>query len=78
MAQHQSYIPFFLFFSVTACEISDDASLLAAGFSDSCIKVFSLLPSKLRGMKSGDDLNDIDREAGKFISQQISLKKLSL
>lgn len=52
--------------SVTAAEISEDSSLLATGFSDSGIKVWSLVPSKLRLMKTGEQLQDIDREAGKM------------
>lgn len=50
--------------SVTAAEICEDSSLLAIGFSDAIIKVFSLTPQKLRGMKSAEALQDVDREAG--------------
>ncbi|CAK9799104.1 Transcription initiation factor TFIID subunit 5 [Anthophora quadrimaculata] len=50
-------------FSVTAAEVAEDSSLLATGFSDSCIKVWSLVPQKLRLMKTGEQLQDIDREA---------------
>lgn len=50
--------------SVTAAEVAEDSSLLAIGFSDSCIKVWSLVPQKLRLMKTGEQLQDIDREAG--------------
>jgi len=49
---------------VTCAEISEDSSLLAVGFNDSFIKVWSLVPQKLRSMKSADQLQDIDREAG--------------
>ncbi|KOC62223.1 Transcription initiation factor TFIID subunit 5 [Habropoda laboriosa] len=49
--------------SVTAAEVAEDSSLLATGFSDSCIKVWSLVPQKLRLMKTGEQLQDIDREA---------------
>ncbi|XP_046821914.1 transcription initiation factor TFIID subunit 5 isoform X1 [Vespa velutina] len=49
--------------SVTAAEVAEDSSLLAVGFSDSAIKVWSLVPQKLRLMKSGEQLQDIDREA---------------
>lgn len=38
--------------------------MLAVGFSESVIKVWSLLPSKLRTMKTAEELQDIDREAG--------------
>ncbi|XP_046385251.1 transcription initiation factor TFIID subunit 5 [Ischnura elegans] len=49
--------------TVTCAEIAEDTSLLAVGFSDSVLKVWSLLPQKLRAMKSADQLADIDREA---------------
>ncbi|XP_014256653.1 transcription initiation factor TFIID subunit 5 [Cimex lectularius] len=49
--------------TVTCAEISDDSSILAFGFSHSEIKVLSLMPQKLRGMKSGEQLQDIDHEA---------------
>lgn len=53
-----------MLFSVTSAEISEDSSLLATGFRDSGIKVWSLVPQKLRLMKTGEELQDIDREAG--------------
>lgn len=49
---------------MTAAEVAEDSSLLAIGFSDSYIKVWSLVPQKLRLMKTGEQLQDIDREAG--------------
>lgn len=52
---------------MTAAEVAEDSSLLAIGFSDSCIKVWSLVPQKLRLMKTGEQLQDIDREAGNII-----------
>lgn len=52
--------------SVTCAEISDDTSLLAVGFANSMIKVWSLTPSKLREMKPADQLKEVDREAGKY------------
>lgn len=54
----------YIMFSITAAEIAEDSSLLAIGFSDSGIKVWSLLPQKLRLMKTGELLQDINREAG--------------
>lgn len=50
--------------SVTCAEISDDTSLIAIGFADSVLKVWSLTPSKLREMKPADHLKEVDREAG--------------
>ena len=37
---------------------------MAVGFSDSIIKVWSLVPQKLRGMKSAELLSDIEKDAG--------------
>lgn len=51
-------------FSVTTAEVAEDSSLLATGFSDSSIKVWSLVPQKLRLMKTGEPLQEINREAG--------------
>ncbi|KAJ8867764.1 hypothetical protein PR048_031567 [Dryococelus australis] len=48
---------------VTCAEVAEDSSLLAVGFSDALIKVWTLVPQKLRAMKSADQLQDIDREA---------------
>lgn len=51
--------------SVTVAEVAEDSSLLAIGFSDSGIKVWSLVPQKLRLMKTGELLQDVEREAGR-------------
>ncbi|XP_037085712.1 transcription initiation factor TFIID subunit 5-like [Pollicipes pollicipes] len=45
---------------VTLCE---DSSMMAVGFSSSTVRVWSLIPQKLRAMKSADDLADIDKDA---------------
>lgn len=60
-------------FSVTAAEVAEDSSLLAIGFGDSCIKVWSLVPQKLRLMKTGEQLQDIDREAGNISFHSMKL-----
>ena len=49
--------------SVTCVEFCEDSSLLAVGFSDSNLKVWSLVPQKLRGMKPAEQLADIDKES---------------
>ena len=59
--------------SVTSVDVCDDSSLLAAGFADSVIRVWSLTTSKLRGMKSPDDLSIVDKEAGMYILKIIYL-----
>ena len=48
---------------VTSINVSDDSSLLGAGFSDSVIKMWTLLPHKLKKLKSADALKDINRES---------------
>lgn len=53
-------------FRVCCAEISDDASMLAVGFSDSRVKVWSLVPQKLKTMKSAEQLQDINLEAGSY------------
>lgn len=54
----------FISFRITCAQIAENSSLLAVGFSDSIIKVWTLVPQKLRTMKSSEKLQDIDREAG--------------
>lgn len=59
--------PFFFFFSsITGVDISDDSSLLAYGTADSQVRVQSITPSKLRCMKSAEQLNNIDKDAGMY------------
>jgi len=48
---------------VTCINISDDSSLCGVGFSDSIIKMWTLLPHKLKKLKSAEALKDINREA---------------
>ncbi|XP_076812419.1 transcription initiation factor TFIID subunit 5-like [Clavelina lepadiformis] len=50
------------FGTVTAVDISDDSSLLAAGFQDSHIRVWSLTPRTLRTVKSAAELSLLDKE----------------
>ncbi|XP_027218189.1 transcription initiation factor TFIID subunit 5 [Penaeus vannamei] len=49
--------------NITGVDISDDSSLLAYGTADSQVRVQSITPSKLRCMKSAEQLNDIDKDA---------------
>lgn len=51
-------------YRVTAVEMSEDSSLLGAGFADSYIRVWSTSPNKLRGIKKNSELQLIDKEAG--------------
>jgi len=52
------------FHALTSLDICEDASMLAAGFSDSLLRVWSLNTgtSKLRNIKQPEDLNIIDKE----------------
>ncbi|KAL0894765.1 hypothetical protein ABMA27_013297 [Loxostege sticticalis] len=53
-----------------SADICDDSTLLAVGFNNSTIKVWTLTPVRLRGMKSAEKLLDIDREAVRLWSLQ--------
>ena len=51
-------------------EISDDSTMLAGGFDDSAIRIWSLTPKKLRTLKTPFELARIDKEAGKLCHKQ--------
>ncbi|CAG0921817.1 unnamed protein product [Notodromas monacha] len=46
---------------VTCVKICEDTSLLAVGFSDSKLKIFTLVPTKLKAMKKAEELTTIDK-----------------
>lgn len=48
---------------INCLDISEDSSLIACGFDDSSIKIWSLTPSKLRTLKTPNELSKIDKEA---------------
>lgn len=48
--------------SVTAVDICDDSSLIAAGFQDSHIRVWSLTQRSLRSVKTVNKLSQLDKE----------------
>lgn len=50
-------------YTVCCAEITEDSSMLAVGFNDSIIKVFTLVPQKLKSMKSADKLQEVNIEA---------------
>ena len=56
-------------YSLTALDISDDSSLMAAGFADSVIRIWTLTPKKLRNMKSSLDLGYLDIEADDILER---------
>lgn len=55
-----------MFYSLTSLEVCEDSSIISAGFGDSKIKIWTLTPNRLRSMKPLDELNIIDKEAGKI------------
>lgn len=60
--------------AVHCTEISEDSALLAAGLSDSTIKVWSLTPNKLKAMKSAAELELIDREVEDVLTRMMDDK----
>ncbi|KAK3575934.1 hypothetical protein CHS0354_006251 [Potamilus streckersoni] len=56
---------------VTSLETSEDSSLMSAGFADSLIRVWSLVPSKLRAMKTQEDLELIDKDADDVLERMM-------
>lgn len=44
-------------------EISEDSRLMAAGFSDSSIRVWALAEEKLKGMRTASELETLDKES---------------
>lgn len=50
-------------FSVTCAEIAEDSSMLAVGFSDSIVKVWTMVPQKLKTMKTADQLQEVNADA---------------
>jgi len=54
---------------LTSLDICEDASTLAAGFSDSHLRVWSLSTSKLRSIKQPEDLNVVDKETDDVLEQ---------
>lgn len=60
--------------SVTCAEIAEDSSLLAVGFNESMIKVFSVQNVELKEMKSAEQLKDIDRDADDVLARMMDEK----
>ncbi|KAK2098930.1 Transcription initiation factor TFIID subunit 5 [Saguinus oedipus] len=48
---------------LTAVDVTDDSSLIAGGFADSTVRVWSVTPKKLRSVKQASDLSLIDKES---------------
>ncbi|XP_077971928.1 transcription initiation factor TFIID subunit 5-like [Styela clava] len=65
------------FSGVTAINISDDSSLLAAGFQDSYIRVWSLTPHSLRNIKVASELSALDKESDDILDRMMDDKTAS-
>lgn len=58
-------------------ELCEDSSLLAAGFSDSTIRVWALTPNKLKKMKPSSDLELIDKDTDDVLYRMMDEKNTS-
>ncbi|XP_019215158.1 transcription initiation factor TFIID subunit 5 isoform X1 [Oreochromis niloticus] len=62
---------------LTAVDLTDDSSLIAGGFADSTVRVWSVTPKKLRKVKSAADLNLIDKESDDVLERIMDEKTAS-
>uniref|UniRef100_A0A8C6KCP0 TAF5 RNA polymerase II, TATA box binding protein (TBP)-associated factor n=1 Tax=Nothobranchius furzeri TaxID=105023 RepID=A0A8C6KCP0_NOTFU len=62
---------------LTAVDVTDDSSLIAGGFADSTVRVWSVTPKKLRKVKSAADLNLIDKESDDVLERIMDEKTAS-
>ncbi|XP_023696756.1 transcription initiation factor TFIID subunit 5 isoform X2 [Paramormyrops kingsleyae] len=62
---------------LTAVDITDDSSLIAGGFADSTVRVWSVTPRKLRAVKSATDLSLIDKESEDVLERIMDEKTAS-
>ncbi|GAB6019682.1 hypothetical protein CHUAL_001238 [Chamberlinius hualienensis] len=58
----------------TCALISDDSSLLSVGFADSVVRVWSVVPNKLKAMKPASELMQIDKEADDVLARMMDEK----
>ncbi|KAK5645647.1 hypothetical protein RI129_004111 [Pyrocoelia pectoralis] len=58
-------------YTVTCAEITEDSSMLAVGFSDSIVKVWTLVPQKLKTMKSAEQLQDVNTDAEDVLARMM-------
>lgn len=58
-------------YTVTCAEITEDSSILAVGFSDSIVKVWTLVPQKLKAMKSAEQLQDVNTDAEDVLARMM-------
>ncbi|CAB1344592.1 unnamed protein product [Coregonus sp. 'balchen'] len=62
---------------LTAVDFTDDSSLIAGGFADSTVRVWSVTPRKLRRVKSAADLSNIDKESDDVLERIMDEKTAS-
>uniref|UniRef100_H3D3G2 Transcription initiation factor TFIID subunit 5 n=1 Tax=Tetraodon nigroviridis TaxID=99883 RepID=H3D3G2_TETNG len=62
---------------LTGVDVTDDSSLIAGGFADSTVRVWSVTPKKLRKVKSAADLNLIDKESDDVLERIMDEKTAS-
>ncbi|XP_066267952.1 transcription initiation factor TFIID subunit 5-like [Branchiostoma lanceolatum] len=60
--------------NVSAVGVSEDSSLLAAGFEDSNVRVWSLSPQRLRTMRNASELDQLDKEADDIVERMMDEK----
>lgn len=59
-----THLFFLLLFSLNSLTLSQDSALLAGGFADSTIKLWSLTPKKLHPLKSTSQMQHITLSSG--------------
>ncbi|XP_004866533.1 transcription initiation factor TFIID subunit 5 [Heterocephalus glaber] len=62
---------------LTAVDVTDDSSLIAGGFADSTVRVWSVTPRKLRSVKQAADLSLIDKESDDVLERIMDEKTAS-
>ncbi|XP_029466153.1 transcription initiation factor TFIID subunit 5 [Rhinatrema bivittatum] len=62
---------------LTAVDMTDDSSLLAGGFADSTVRVWTVTPKKLRSVKVASDLSLIDKESDDVLERIMDEKTAS-
>ena len=62
---------------LTAVDVTDDSSLIAGGFADSTVRVWSVTPKKLRSVKQASDPSLIDKESDDVLERIMDEKTAS-
>ena len=59
---------------MNCADICEDSTLLATGYDDSVVRIWSLTPKKLRTLKSVNELAKIDKEADDVLERIMNEK----